>query len=440
MKNDRVEGPASPTIRVTAWFLISLFVIIVAGSYVAKTEIVARGHGKVIPTGRVQLVQPQVDGKIIAILVEEGQSVKRNDVLVRMDATAAESEIARIEAEIERQAQEAAVALSILEPLISKDPTDGGFIEAGKAALRRQKVGVHEEPGTEALVIAVLAALRDQVAETDAQLKRIEGSKSAQLARIEKARSDKEIVARRLTSAETLKEGGAISEVAYLERLREFKAVESDTVIAERQLSELSAEAEAMAKRRISAISAVLSTYRKQVNEAEIALRSSRADLNTAQAHRANLSLKAPANGRVENLSVFTLGGFIEAGATLMSIVPSDGGVEIEAFFDNRDVGFLKTGQKAFVKFDAFPAERFGIVRGRVSSVGADAREDTATRKWVYAVRLNLERPNIRVAARIIDFTPGMTVTVDVITGERRLISYFFEPILKAIQDSFGEQ
>lgn len=441
MTNDTVEKPASPTIRMTAWFLASLFVVIVAGSYVAKTEIVARGQGKAIPTGRVQIVQPQVDGKIMAILVEEGQPVKRGDVLVTMDATAAESDIARIEAGIERQVQEEAVASSILEPLVRKDPTDEGFIEAGKAALRRQKVGIQVEvDGTEELVIAVLAALRDQVAQTDAQLKRIEGAKSAQLARIEKARSDQEIVAQRFASAETLRKRGATSEVDYLDRLREFKGVESDAKIAGHQLGELDAEAEAVAKQRTGAISAVLATYRKQLNEARIALRGSRAELNTAQTYRANLSLEAPANGRVEHLSVFTLGGFIEAGSPLMSIVPSDGGVEIEAFFDNRDVGFLEAGQQAFVKFDAFPAERFGIVRGRVSSVGADAREDAITRKWVYAVRLNLERPNIRVAGRILDFTPGMTVTVDVITGERRLISYFFEPILKAIQDSFGER
>ncbi|CAN7552140.1 biotin/lipoyl-binding protein [Pararhizobium sp. LjRoot238] len=187
MTNDMVKKPASPTIRLTAWSLVSLFVVIVAGSYVAKTEIVARGQGKAIPTGRVQIVQPQVDGKIMAILVGEGQSVKRGDVLLTMDATAAESDIARIQAGIERQVQEEAVASSILEPLVRKDPTDEGFIEAGKAALRRQKVGIQVEvDGTEELVIAVLAALRDEVAQTDAQLKRIDGAKSAQLARIEK--------------------------------------------------------------------------------------------------------------------------------------------------------------------------------------------------------------------------------------------------------------
>jgi hemolysin D len=432
--------PLSPTIRLTAWAFVFLFIAIVAGSYFAKIEIVARGEGRVIPASRVQVVQPQVDGKIIAILVKEGQAVKSGDALVIMDATAAESDIERILAGIERQTQEAVVAASIQEPLTHHDPTDRGFVRAGRAVLRRHQVVNPEQDSTEPLVVAALSALRDQVAEMDAQLNRVESARTAQLARLERARADREIVSRRFASAQTLRAQGTMSEVDYLERLRVLRAAENDAVIAKRELSEYVAEAEAMLKRRTSTISAALSTYRKQFNDAEIALRGLRAELRSAQRHIANLSLKAPASGRVENLSVFTLGGFVEAGSTLMSIVPTDDKLEIEAFFDNRDIGFLQAGQKAFVKFDTFPAERFGIIRGRVSNVGADARLQTANGKWVYAARLSLDQSAIRISDRTIGFAPGMTAIVDVITGERRLISYFFEPILKVIQDGFGER
>ncbi len=206
------------------------------------------------------------------------------------------------------------------------------------------------------------------------------------------------------------------------------------------ELAELTAEAKAMAKQRASLVSAALATYRKQLNEAEIALQGLNADLVAAQNRLENLTLRAPRGGKVEKLSVFTSGGFVEEGASLMSIVPLGEDIEIEAFFDNRDIGFLGNDQKAFVKFDAFPAERFGIIQGRVTSVGADARGDVAAGKWVYAVRLRLTQSGVKNADRTIKFAPGMTATVDVVTGERRLISYFFEPILKAIQDSFGER
>lgn len=72
--------------------------------------------------------------------------------------------------------------------------------------------------------------------------------------------------------------------------------------------------------------------------------------------------------------------------------------------------------------------------------VGADARQLETTNKWVYAVRVQLDTESIRIGSKEISFIPGMTAAVDVVTGERRLIGYFFEPIIKALQDSFGER
>ncbi|WP_439500234.1 HlyD family type I secretion periplasmic adaptor subunit [Bosea sp. (in: a-proteobacteria)] len=441
MTSDGIDKPVSPTIRFTAWTLVGMFLVIVIGSCLAKTEIVSRGQGKVIPVGRVQVVQPQVDGKILNIFVSEGQTVATGTPLVAMDTTAVESDIKRIEANIQRQLQEAAVARSIIAPLTAGDPMDEGFIDAGKAIFRRESAnGAMQVDGAEALIGAILSALRDQIAQTDAQRRRITQNEKTQQARLQKADADRDIVAQRFASADALRKQGTISEFDYLSRLRELKAIEGEALVTRRELDGLAAEAEVAIKQRSGVISNALSTYRKQLNDAEIALQSFSADLRAAKTQLANLSLTAPTSGRVENLSVFTVGGFVKAGANLMSIVPSDDAIEIEAFFDNRDVGFLEVGQSAFVKFDAFPAERYGIVRGRVTNVGADARGEVVPNKWVYAVRLKLDRNSIELPGKEIRFAVGMTATTDVITGQRRLISYFFEPIYKAVQDSFGER
>lgn len=441
MTDNALNKPASPTIRLTAWAFVALFLSAVVGSCVAKVEVVARGEGRIVPTERVKVVQPLVDGKIAAILVAEGQSVKKGAPLIEMDTTSARSEIKRIEAEVGRQSQEKSVALSIIGALAVGDPGDDGFVERGKSALARQidNSGAGRV-GAEALVLAILSALHNQIAQIDAQKIRTGRAELAQLARLEKARSERDIIASRLVSVESLRKEGTISEGEYMERLRVVRAAEGDAVIAERQLSELRAEAEANDRQRASAISEVHSTYQKQLSAADIALGSLVSDLQAAHERLENLSLRAPEAGRIENLSVFTVGSFVEAGATLLSVVPAGGDIEVEAFFDNRDIGFLEIGQLAFIKLDAFPAERFGLVRGKVTGVGADAREQAASRKWVYAVRLKLDQTGIKVADRRIDFVPGMTAIVDVVTGERRLISYFFEPVVKAVQDSFGEQ
>ena len=80
---------ASPTVRITAWLLLVLFAVILGGSIIAKTEVVARGSGKLVPISRVQVVQPLADGKIIELNVNEGQTVSEGEVLVKLDPTAA---------------------------------------------------------------------------------------------------------------------------------------------------------------------------------------------------------------------------------------------------------------------------------------------------------------------------------------------------------------
>ena len=214
----------------------------------------------------------------------------------------------------------------------------------------------------------------------------------------------------------------------------------SEVLIAERELVGLQAEAQAMLRKRKGLISATLSNYRKQRNEAEINLRGLEAERRALEGQVADLTIEAPVSGKVERLSVFTVGGFVEAGSTLMSIVPTDEDIEIESFFDNRDVGFLEPGQRAIVKFDAFPSERFGVILGKVSTVGADARGDVEAGKWVYNVRVVLDKSKMMLPGREVRFSPGMTATVDIVTGERRLISYFFEPIVRTLQDSLGER
>lgn len=433
--------PASPTIRLTTWTIIILFAVIVSGSYFARVEIVARGQGKVIPGNRVQVVQPQVDGKIASIRVREGDLVKSGQPLVDMDSVAARNSIERVDAEIERQTVDAAIARSLTEALSSGDPSDSNFIERGQTAFRRLSSSpTSKVPGSEALITSTLTALRDQIAHIDAQLFRVDRARQAQQARLEKGRADQAVAQKRFASADTLRQKGAISEFEYLGRLREINSIDADVAIAERELDGLAAEATATTKQRASSVSSAQATYRKQLNDAEIALLALRSDRTVALTQLRNLSLSAPIEGRVEHLTIFTVGGFIEAGDRLLTIVPSNDTIEIESYFDNRDIGFLVPGQSAFVKFDAFPAERYGVIKGRVTQVGADSRGDVVPGQWVYAARIALDQNSIRVADSQIPFVTGMTATIDVVTGERRLISYFFEPVFKALQDSFGER
>ena len=277
---------------------------------------------------------------------------------------------------IQRQRLDAAIAISIISPLTTRDPTDVDFVQLGSTAFRQ---GNSSSPEEAELVKSVLSAVQDEIFQVDAQSNSSVQQQSTQQARIAKAQHLE------CEAIEALRKQGTISKSDYLQRLREHRALTSEVLIAERELVGLQAEAQAMLRKRKGLISATLSNYRKQRNEAEINLRGLEAERRALEGQVADLTIEAPVSGKVERLSVFTVGGFVEAGSTLMSIVPTDEDIEI----DFRDVGFLEPGQRAIVKFDAFPSERFGVILGKVSTVGADARGDVEAGKWVYNIRMS---------------------------------------------------
>jgi len=434
------ESAVSPTLRITVWLLLLLFAAILGGSILAKTEVVARGAGKLVPVERVQIVQPLADGKVVELAVAEGQSVAKGDILVRLDPTSAQSDIQRIQAEIDQQSLDANVAAAVFSSLMARDPAAAGFMEYGIAEFRGRR-GINPDGSAvgEDLVRAALASLRDQVLQLDAKQKQLEFQQQAQGARVDKAKVDRDIVSQNLATAESLMSQGILSRTAHLERLRELRSIDGDAEVSARELSALVASGEATRRQRISIISDNLATQSRRLREAEIALSSSHASLRAAEDKLRNLTLRSPVHGRIENLSIHTIGGFVSAGASLMTVVPTNGGLEIEAFFDNRDIGFLRNGQSAYAKLDAFPSERFGVIPATVINLGADARQSGGT-NWVYAVRLKANRSHMLVDEAPVPFSPGMTATVDVVTSERRLISYFFEPITKAFQNGLKER
>ena len=118
---------------------------------------------------------------------------------------------------------------------------------------------------------------------------------------------------------------------------------------------------------------------------------------------------------------------------------PSDTRVEIEGTFPNRDIGFMKVGQQANVRLDAYPSERFGFVQGEVFDISADSME-VINGQWGYIVRIMPLQEFLETKADHLPLRPGMTATIDVTTGERHILSYFFAPIVRTIQDAMGER
>ncbi|MET3589384.1 HlyD family type I secretion membrane fusion protein [Bartonella silvatica] len=195
-----------------------------------------------------------------------------------------------------------------------------------------------------------------------------------------------------------------MSHSLYLERLHDFKNGEHEILANKRRLEENNAEIEALHQQRQSLISDEIARYRQLSRETQLSLQGLKAKLDSSQYRLDHLSLYAPVDGRIDDLSIHTLGGFVEAGRTLMQIVPDTSGLIVEAFFDNRDIGFLEKRQHAYIKFSAFPSERYGVIYGTVINVGATTRHAQEI-NGVYAVLIKIDQGHINFNHKELKFT-----------------------------------
>jgi hemolysin D len=174
--------------------------------------------------------------------------------------------------------------------------------------------------------------------------------------------------------------------------------------------------------------------------------------------------LRAPIDGTVQQLAVHTLGGVVTPAQQLMVIVPKESHLEVEAMVSNRDIGFVQAGQSAEIKIDTFDFTRYGLLQGKVLNVSQDAivRDKPAApdktppstptsgalattsepqgQELVYAARVSLDRTQMQVEDKLVNLTPGMAVTVEIKTNQRRLIEFLLSPLLRYKRESLRER
>ncbi len=186
-------------------------------------------------------------------------------------------------------------------------------------------------------------------------------------------------------------------------------------------------------------------------------------DLIKAERKTGLQQLTAPVDGTVQQLAVHTVGGVVTPAQALVVVVPADSRLEIEAMVSNRDIGFVKPGQSAEIKVDTFNYTRYGLLRGKVESLSADAvtpdkREDapnarptgldkdaaaandSGSREPVYSARVSLEKTSMIIDDQPTELAPGMAVTVEIKTGSRRIISFLLSPLLRYGHESLRER
>jgi hemolysin D len=445
-----VETPPSPIGRLIGATIVALFVVALTWAIFGHVDIVASASGKVVPSGRVKLVQPFETGVIRAIRVHDGQGVKAGDVLIELDPTMTAAEQEHIRSDLIA----AQLDIARLRAALSDDdnPQSQFHPPAGASvaliAMQRQFLTRQTEE------------YRAKLSSLDRQRAQKEAERDTIAATISKLEADEPIIRQRVDIRRILTEKELGSKLTYLETLQLLTENERDTAIQQSRLDEANAALAAVIETRAQAVAEFHRTLFGDLAEAERKAAGLSGDLARAEQRTKLQILTAPVDGVVQQLSVHTVGGVVTPAQQLAVVVPSDATLEVEAMISNRDIGFVHAGQEAEIKVDTFNFTRYGLLHGRVLNLSQDAivrdgpaekaRDRTADpgdtssepkdQQLSYAARVSLDRTKIPVEDTLASLSPGMAVTVEVKTGTRRIISYLLSPILKYKQEALRER
>lgn len=422
-------APPSPIGRAILWTIMALLTVSVVWASVGRIDIVATAQGKVIPSGYSKVIQPYETGVIAAIRVQDGQVVKRGEVLIELDPTQNQADRDRASNEYRAARVEAAR----LQALIAGVPTFVASPESDPQYVRLQQ-----------------QLLRDQLTEYQARVDATQhiivqrtASMDATKENIQRLTSTVPLETERANAFKRLMERDAVTKLDYLQA--EGQRIDKLQELAGQQhklRQDQAALAEAENNRR-----ALVSEF-QQTKQAELsALETKAASLSqevTKAGQKAELQrLVSPIDGVVQQLVVHTVGGVVTPAQPLLIVVPQDHPVEVEAQLENKDVGFVKEGQSAEIKIETFPFTLYGTIPGKVLTVSDDAlsvNKDKSAEGLVFATRVSLASGTIPVEGKLVHLSPGMAVTVEIKTGRRRVIEYLLSPVLKSLQESLRER
>jgi hemolysin D len=432
------ETPVSPLPRVAMGIIVSFAIIALAWAIFGRLDIVVSAEGKIVPSERTKVIQPLQTAVVKAIYVQDGQMVKANDLLVELDATAAETDEKRFRGDWVIARLASARALAFLDAMESNGKRGVRLLRPQTAHLL-EGIPAAQIASEERILFTQVEEYNTKLSKLDAEISKNEAGIVSGREALSQIQETLPIVRERSQEYKKLFDQDYVSKHDYLDKEKERIALEHELSAQTSKITELESGLLESQRERESWIAESRHSARETLSENEHrSLGSGQERLKAAQQVRL-MQLHAPVGGKVQQLAVHTVGGVVTPAQPLLSIVPTEDSVEIEAAIQNKDIGFIHEGQAAVIKIEAFPYTKYGTIEGRVKTISMDAITDEK-KGLVFSSRITMLKDTIRVEEKTMTLSPGLAVSAEIKTGKRRVIEYFLSPLVQHANESLRER
>lgn len=415
----------------SVYIIGALFVCFTAWASFAEVDEIARGDGKVIPASKTQVIQASEPGVVQEIAVQIGQTVKKNDLIIRLDNSGNTSSLG--EEKAKARALQARIARLQFE---QSGNVEGSFPCPTEIQTVAPEICDNEQK--------LLVARRDNF---EVKLSVLKSRLDQREKELDEATANSDRLSKSLAVTD--------QEAALVEPMvKKGLMARTEQIRVEREQTDLHGQL-ALAGETIKKTQAAITEAQLQVNELGLQLQQEAlSDLTQALADLsvvdetirgatdkvARTDIRSPVDGIVNTLDVNTLGAFVQPGAVVAGIVPTSETLLVEARVSPRDVAFIQPNQEALIKVTAYDFSIFGGIEGKVSNITADSLVDQKTGEPYYQVRVATEKSTLTRNGKTYSIIPGMICSVDIKTGRKTILNYLLKPINKARQEAMSER
>ena len=440
-----IETPPSPTGRALAFLIVGFFAVAALWSVFGKVDVLATAPGRVLPAGDVKTIQPLDIGVVRAIHVKDGDYVRAGQLLLELDPTQTHADRDRLIRDL-AQARLDVARLTALKIASETGRPPQMIAPAGIAPdlVAEARAAMHAQADQ---VAARLSDLGQQVAQKQAEAAEV----AAQTDKINASiplLADKERIHRDLTAQ------GYGTSLAYLDAQQQLTEARHELGVQHQRGIQAGAARGALERQRDAVRSEYLAGILTDLRKAEEQQNELTQELVKAENKSTETGLRAPIDGVVDQLAVHTLHGVVTPAQHLMILVPDSQNLLVEARLANRDVGFVHAGQGVKIKVETFNFTRYGLLDGQVIDVSHDvinqaerqtsgaaaAASDPRAGPPTYVARIALSAASMQVDGRTRPLQPGMSVTVEIKTGDRTILDYLLSPLARKTQESLHER
>jgi adhesin transport system membrane fusion protein len=378
--------PPLPRTSLFIWIICIGLLVLLIWAWLFKLEEVSTGTGKVIPSSKEQTIQSLEGGILTKLYVHEGEIIQKGQILAQLDPTRFASNVGE----------------------------SASLLLASQATAARLRAEVN---GTPLVFPNEVLKERGLVEEETALYHSRRSNLEESLAGLKQALI---LVEQELQMTEPLVAKGAASEVEVLRLKRQATDLRNQMSDVRNQYSVKAREELAKANTDIEIQSQVVKGKSDSLSRT---------------------LFKSPVRGIVKEIDVMTIGGVISQNGKLMTIVPLDEKLLIEARISPRDIAFIHPGQEALVKITAYDYSIYGGLKGKVSIISPDTlRDEVKQDQFYYRVYIRTDSDKlINKEGQQFNITPGMVATVDIKTGEKTILDYLIKPFNKA-QEALRER